>query len=477
LKTGHASRETLGALLWVMAFLLTAGLSSLIPPMMSPDESSHINRAYLISQGTFLLQPLAAETLTDSIQNAPVAATVDHDRRMGGRVGGLIDLGLIEFTDNHLALALKVDKRLTSAEKERLDRIGWTEQQRYIAFAGTGYYFPAIYVPQALGLALGQALRLSVAHSYQLARTLTLLTCFSLLWLASSLWLPNLWVTAILLLPMSLFQLMSPTIDGLSTALAVLAITLFLQSADPGRRHPARFSWGLVACIFLIITSRTHLLPMLLLPFFLAWQRQSRRDFYLGCCAALAAMAWILFALKTTTDARIVRDHTSTELLMLYATEPMAFLKVVISSFTNHDLFNFYERSFIGILGWLDAPLPSYFYPTLWTGLALSGLLSISVSTLREDWRARLLLLAIALASAGMIFLALLVTWTPHPATVVEGVQGRYFVVPMLLLGYALSGFSAPQARRRRGPAAVTLAGFALASLSALTMTLLGRYH
>ena len=45
-------------------------------------------------------------------------------------------------------------------------------------------------------------------------------------------------------------------------------------------------------------------------------------------------------------------------------------------------------------------------------------------------------LLALALASAALVFLALLVTWTPHPAALVQGVQGRYFIVPALLADF-----------------------------------------
>ena len=463
--------------LWVLAFLLTAGLSTLIPPMMSPDESSHINRAYLISQGTLLLQPLPQDALINSIQNSPVTANVATSQRRGGRVGGMIDAGLVEFTDNHLALLIQTDKRLTSTDQERLARITWTDKASFIAFPGTGYYFPAIYTPQAVGLAIGQALHFGVAQSYHLARAATLLVCFSLLGWASTLWRPNSFVMAVLLLPMSLFQLMSPTIDGLSTSLAVLAIALFLWSADLKHKHLVRHSWGLAVCIVLIVTCRTHLLPLLLLPFFIAWKRHSRRDFYLGCFVAAIATAWILFALQTTSDVRVIRQQTSAELLLQYATSPMAFLRVVLASLADAKLFTFYEQSFIGILGWLDAPLPAYFYPILWSGLALCATLSLSVSTWRADWQTRLLLTTTSIASVVLMFLALLVTWTPHPATVVQGVQGRYLVVPAILLGCSLSGFSAPDGPRRRRFVWVTVAGFMLFCLTALIMTLLRRYH
>lgn len=462
--------------LWAFALLTAAGLSWLVPAMQSPDEGSHIYRAYMISRGELLLQPIP-ERFTEPIESAEVAAFIERARLNGGRSGGFIDQGLLAFSDGYMVLAGKADKRLSAADQGRLTGLAWLGATRYFPLPGTGYYFPAVYAPQSVGLAVGQLLELTIAQSYQLMRACTLFACFAMLWLASRLLLPNPLVAAILLLPMSLFQLVSPTIDGLTTSLAVLAASLFLAAADRTGKHSAAASWGLAVCIFLLATSRTQLLPMLALPFYLAWHRQSRRDFFLGCLITVATLAWILFALQTTNDPRVVRSQTTTQLLMQYATDPLAYFKIVLASLSDSELFTFYQQSFIGILGWLDTPLAGYFYPALWTGLAVCAAASVSVSTLQKDWSARLLLGAIAVASIGMVFLAMLATWTPHPATVVKGVQGRYFVVPAILLGYAAGGFATRQRPLHQWIAGLAVAGFALTSLTALTMAVLGRYH
>jgi uncharacterized membrane protein len=49
------------------------------------------------------------------------------------------------------------------------------------------------------------------------------------------------------------------------------------------------------------------------------------------------------------------------------------------------------------------------------------------------------LLLTISISSIAIIFFAMLVTWTPHPAKLIEGVQGRYFLMPAILCTYALN--------------------------------------
>jgi len=459
-----------GKLLWALALMMAASLSALIPPMSSPDENTHIPRAYLISRGVLMLQPLPSAGSGEYGESK--GAT---DLFSGGRVGGMVDQGLLDFVDIHVPLIRNRDRRLSAEEENKRAQMKWSGVDGFCAMQGTGYYLPAIYAPQALGLAIGRGLDLSIERSYYLSRGVTLLACFALLWLAFNWMPPNPWVAAILLLPMSVFQLLLPTLDGLTTSLSVLTMSLFVNAADRGRKFSASSSCCLALCIFLLATSKTHLLPLVALPFYLAWLRGSRRDLHLGCWVAGGAVAWTLLALLSTNDQRIVRHRTTTELLLYYGADPYSFLQVVLATVV--DQLNFFQLSFIGLLGWLDTPLPANFYPILWTGLGLCALISVSVSTLRQDWQARLLLVAVSLASVALIFLAMLVTWTPHPAVVIQGVQGRYFVVPMILLGYAASGFATQQSALRRILSGLVVASFALCSLSALTMTMLSRYH
>jgi len=444
--------------------------------MQSPDEMSHIERAYMISKGRFFLHTLPPDLLSGPRESIEATAFMERARRHGGPIGGLVDQGLEKFIAINSVLVQNYDRRLSVAEKEQLAKIRWTGVEEFRLLPGAGYYFPLVYAPQAVGLAIGQLLNLSVENSYYIARGLTLFFCFVMLWMAYRLMPQNPQVVAILLLPMSMFQMLSPTIDGLTTALAVLTISLFMASVDPSRKHSQVSSWALSLGVFLLATSRTHLIPLLALPFYLAWIRKSRRDLYLGCLVTLATLGWVLFAMNSTNDPRILRNHTTLQILSYYATNPVAFFDVVLASLLNPELFTFYQESFLGILGWLDTKLPMYFYPVLWIGLATCALAGVSVHMLQEDWLPRLLLILIALASVCLIFLALLVTWTPHPATVVQGVQGRYFVVPMILLGYSLSGCAPGQGQFQRWLARCILAGFAMTALTALTMTLVNRY-
>lgn len=460
--------------LWALAFMLATGLSWLIPPMQSPDETSHIARAYLLAQGHWLLQPAPSHVAAPS--DVDVATFV---RRLGGQTdaGGLVDASLLRFMASNLKLVLDAKLRLPTAEQERLAALRWSADKIHFSIPRTGYYFPLVYAPQAAGLAAGMALDWSVEHSYRLARSVTLLVCFVLLAVACRLTPPSPLALATLVLPMSLFQLLSPTLDGFTTSLGLLTISLFLRRLAGKGADSWRSSLALTVCVFILVTSRTHLLPLLLLPFFVAWRKRSARDFYLAGIVTVGAIAWVLFALHSTTDTLVVRSQSSSQLLTHYVAHPQAFFGIAWATLSNPEVASFYQQSFIGILGWLDTRLPVISYPLLWLGLGACALVSVALPAGAADWSARGLLLVLAIASIGLIFLSQLVTWTAHPATLIEGVQGRYFVMPMVLLGYVLSGLAKGKTRLKGRLAALALSGFALCSLTALSVTLLSRYH
>ncbi|MEG0003422.1 MAG: hypothetical protein RR857_16790, partial [Comamonas sp.] len=74
------------------------------------------------------------------------------------------------------------------------------------------------------------------------------------------------------------------------------------------------------------------------------------------------------------------------------------------------------------------------------------------------------------------IFTALLISWTPHPATIVHGIQGRYFIVPFLLLAYALHGLFDVRSRAFALAGQLLLCAFFAFSAFSLLSTLQSRY-
>lgn len=438
---------------WLLALAAGIGLGAMVPPLQSPDEHSHLLRASLIARGEILLK---------------------QDRALGS--GGMVDRALLAYMHGYLSTITKsAQTPLPPAWRAEVERLRWTAQHTFYPLAGTNYYLPLVYAPHAAGMLAGHALQLTIHETYRLVRLACLLSCLVLLAAAWRVMRPPLLAVALLLLPMTLFQLVSPTLDGLTTCLAVLALSLACTGMmRSGPWSPAR-SWALATTILLLATTRIQLLPLLAVPFVVAWTRRSSRDALLGGAALLLSMGWLAYALATTVDPRVQRAHGTTQLLVHYAGAPLDFLSVVWASVTDAELSRFYTHSFVGVLGWLDTWLPLPAYPALWTGLALCALASVASANLREAVPARGLLALAAAGSALLVFLALLLTWTPHPARVVEGVQGRYFIVPAVMLAYAFGAW--PSARRQHWMQSLLVAAFAAVSLWALVTTLLSRYH
>lgn len=177
-------------------------LLSVIPPLKSPDEHDHIERAYLLGKGVFLLDGI-------------------NERNSGGFVDG----GLLKYLESYPS----TQKTLSLEDISTAGGVKWSGQRIYDPSPGTGYYFPVIYLPQTLGLLVGESLDLTVDHSYRLARAFALAAVAFFIYCSLRIYPTNPLVLAFLAIPMTLFQMSSASLDGISTALAIFAISAFLR--------------------------------------------------------------------------------------------------------------------------------------------------------------------------------------------------------------------------------------------------------
>lgn len=439
---------------YFIILLLAVGGSYFIPPMQSPDENQHIAKAYLVAQGDLLLSSPA-----------------------GKMSGGYVDDGLQEFIKGHMQLSGRPDFRLSQEEKDHLKSLAWSDgkSRSFMEIPGTGFYLPLIYLPHAMAIKAGELAQISIHHTYYLTRVFVLAIAIALMLFAFSLHRPGILALSILMLPMGIFQLLSPTLDGITTSLSLVAISLFFafQSTPP---RPAQF-YLLAFLVVLIATTRIHLAPLLLLLFIIALQQRNRKFLGIGIVATCFTLFWIVFSIKTTVDNRIPRDISSLEALQYYVIHPLNFIEVLFNTVTNTEMMNFYLQSFIGRLGWLDTNLTLWHYTAFCACLVLFVLMNAFAAFNKENTAiARSSLLSVALLSVLAIFTALLISWTPHPATIVHGIQGRYFIVPFLLLAYAFHGIVDVRSRALSLASQLLLSVFFAFSVYALLSALQSRY-
>ncbi len=448
---------------WLIALVLLSGffLTLIIPPMKSPDEWDHVKRAYLLSQGVLFLHTEKCEVPSPFCQ------------RGSSMSGGNIDRGLADYIAATSAPTPLADRAQAAA---RFQSIPWAGTDVFGIAPGTGYYMPLIYSPQAVGFAIGKLTGMSVHNSYLLGRFLNISACVLIIAWAFSIFRVPLVAPALLLLPMSLFQAVSTSIDMFSSALAVLALSCFLRAYDERTHTPARYLWIMAIAIFLVGTARAHLTAMLLLPFVTACLIRSPLAWLLSLASTSATLLWMAAVIPATVDFRVARGASTGEVAKFYLGDPARLIDVLTQTFHSADLQMFYWRTFFGVFH--NGRISDGAANLLALLLVLIILASIAPwRELKSSLTARAALLATGLASAVLAFLAMLFSWTPHPATIVEGVQGRYLLVPVILVAVACCSFRpAPPPVLQKVETALLYLLFSI-SLFLTTRILLSNYY
>ncbi len=403
--------------IFLVLVLFGAGIlfSSLIPPFQSPDEQSHLTRAYLLSKGR-----LAMETPE------------------GQSTGGHIDTGFNAYMGEYNHIPTNQNSKLTLDVKSAAAEIKWSEEERFGSSPGINYYLPFIYLPQTIGLLIGQWADLTVQQSYYLARYIGFLCSIFIILFAFLTARTNIFVLAFLFMPMTIFQMVSTSQDGLAIALLILSLSLYVRLTSFDRNE--KYFYIMTLAVFLLVTSRINLLPLLLLPYTAAaLTTKSKKQYLISIVTTFFAIAWIIYALNTTVDNRVARGAPTKEIIMYYLQDPLQFMLVLYRTLSDNQISTFYIESFVGILGWLDTSMGSNVNYFIACTLIVIFIVSISWREIKAEAIRRGILVLVAAASFFLTFFLLLITWSEHPAQVISGVQGRYFWGPVIVLAYGMT--------------------------------------
>ncbi|MFM8737698.1 MAG: DUF2142 domain-containing protein, partial [Betaproteobacteria bacterium] len=322
-------------------------LAHWVPPLQSPDELSHLIRVAGLAEGQ--LRPTTE----------PNASTGNH-----------FDIGLATLAKVHVPVIKDRNPQVSEDAVLGAKSQRWTGRLIYGEAPGAAIYMPVIYAPAAAGLAIGQALNWPVMDSDHLARLGSQLFCVTVMALAAWIWLPPVLAWAVLLLPMSLFQMLSPVVDGPAHALTLLGLSLLMRLRMEPR---AVWAWSTAACLLVLVTARLHLLPLLLVPLWWAWRKpwaadgaeevaggdQARRTLvWAGASSLTGVLLWTAWAASTVVDTRVTREIGTGAVVAHYLQHPQDVWAVFWRTLQDEHRPQFLLDSFIGNLGWLDTRLP-----------------------------------------------------------------------------------------------------------------------
>lgn len=428
------------ALLYLVFMLpLVLGLSWYVPPFQVADEDNHFLRAVQVAGGG-----MAALRLPD------------------GTIGGRLPTGAEQLAHGFEDLRFRRRARIDPGRITSAGRVGWGAPG-VSSFANTAIYPPLFYAPAAAGILVGRALGANVLASFRLARAGTGLCATALAAAAIGMTASGaLLLFWLLSLPMTLCLFASCSQDALVIACAAFAAAWMSRLAQ--RPRTSVFSWATLALLIGCLgAAKLPYMGLGLLPAMSAWRGGIgiARAVLLALLSFCVGLSWLVLA------ARPVIAPTSAGLQMHFLlSHPFVILPIALVTLHLHG-FRLVQE-FIGVLGWLDIPLPRLFYAG--SLLVLCLLLGME-GIVRHYGRVAAVMALILLACCAAVFGALYLDWTPVGGHTVEGLQGRYFI-PLAL-------FAAPLLSRRNHyplPVLPVLGAWALTSMLVVIMAVHAHY-
>ncbi|MBB3020113.1 putative membrane protein [Microvirga lupini] len=378
-------------------------------PLGNPDETSHVARAYQVSKGVFLTEEA---------------------------VPGLHPKGMVD--EAWFLLGSQVNKRRFETLDTALpvfQGFAWTGKDKLRRF-NSSVYFPAVFFPQAVGLKVARALNLNLVQSLQLASLLNAAICLIAIALAIHLAAAGKYFLALIgALPMTLHQIASVSPDGILIAGSLLMFSLTLTALMKSKVRPSTLLGVVVLGALTAATKLPYLMVALAALTMLWWIEPQRGRFILKYVIACMAMVSVPLIWTKISNAGAVKHslliHTNpADQLAFLLTHPLEIPNLAFS--TLYELLDSYLAQIIGVLGWLDAPLPSAAYIIL--GLGFVAILLMDGISLQP--LLRWITFAGFTSSVALIFLSLYLIWNPLGSRgPIEGVQGRYFlpILPFLV--------------------------------------------
>jgi uncharacterized membrane protein len=403
----------LGALFGLCFLVLT-------PPFQVPDEPVHFLRAYQVSQGQLVARQ-------DS----------------GGTPMGYLPVALNELTVPFKPLPLHPESKVSLGEIAQANAIKLDGSERtFVAVPFTAPYNPVCYLPQAIGILVGRVFHCTALEALYLARLGALIA-----WLVAVFWAVKTtpvgkWAfVAVSLLPMTVFEAPSVAADSFTYAMVALTAAYAAKYSMSHMSLSRRQVLGIVALSVVVSCVKTpYSLVFLILILAPLASREGRRHYLLVCGAGLLLCSvligsWYWVAQRTSVGAPRSGTFTSTTAqLNNIARNPRAFPVAFRNTyFGKRSFVQRLDRECIGVLGWLDTPLPPW--------AVLLGNITLILSFLLIENRLASLP---ALYKAGylclfvMIFLGinllLYLSWNAIGADIISGLQGRYFLAMLIAL-------------------------------------------
>lgn len=379
---------------------------------------------------------------------------------------------------------LPANRQERSQMNDTLNELMETQEYRYSRGHALAGIYTLAYLPQAIGLRLGFALRLPFTVTYQLGRWFGLLFAVLIFaWAIHRIPVGKSLTAMLGLLPTPLFLMSVYSYDPFITSLFVLGFACFL---DEYRNWQRKITWPgfllMAGCFAVGATPKALYIPLILVIWLLPHEKfRDRKQEYLmkgmATAAFLALMAsFVLPEVMAPDEVGDVRGGNTSDVSQIahIFSDIPGFLEMLVSSvLVTLPGFLFGTEVFGGFahlrIGMLETAIPVLVFLVL-----LGEEKHLAGKQGRLSWPARTLVLILCAAVIGMIWLAMYLAFTPVGAEEINGVQARYYL-PLLLPVYLCICPEQLQIRiRSERLYLLTLAGSGAVTLIAMGIGMLG---
>lgn len=402
----------------------------LIPPLQSPDETSHFLRAYEISQGDLI------------------------SKRVGGVTGAYlpksIDRTLIVL---ETTTPVKFHPELKYHPGVIKDALRIKLQQgdtKYYDISTTSSYSPIAYIPQAIGILIGRIFNAPPVLLIYLARLAILAVWVILGYLSIKLIPYKKWALfGILLFPMFIAQSVSMGADAVSIG-AGLVFTATILRIISLQKLTQRTIVILVAAAVAMVMAKQIMVILLPLILLLKGTLFTSKTKAILIKLAVIAIPILLFSVWNVLVGQIssnldqaLNNQNPAQQISFLSQNPLHFISVLFTTFF-FGWGNSVVESVIGVFGWSDTALSEVFVAFGYVALAVLLFTSYEEKQVRISrlmrWTFGIMGLIYTIAVCGAMYLF----YSPVGFSVVVGVQGRYLlpVIPLLIpviYGFALT--------------------------------------
>jgi uncharacterized membrane protein len=377
-----------------------------VPPFAAPDEISHFLRAWYVSEGH-----LGAV-------------------RENGQIGVMVPSAVRSLGGSLPMHPIANPEAIRSA-------LHAPPVQRDLVFAENALHAwasPVVYLPQAVGIAVGRWTGVSPLRCLYFGRVANVISGVMLIAFAISAFPSYRWLmTLIALTPMANHLRGSLSLDSTTMGIAFLFFALVTRVWFFQRDAIRWRTWIAITVLAgLLCLTRTTYLPVAVLPLFIAADRfRTVRTAWRArvmhvLVVPLAALSAVLTATRNWTPFRPGISDPQMQVRFILG-HPIAFAKVLWLEHVIHA--KWYLISMVGDLGaetWV-VPLPKILVAAYF--LAIVGLLIADTDErLTVSRRSRILLALISVASTVAISIAIYTVWNPVGWDRIDGLQGRYYL-------------------------------------------------